>query len=878
MVFCDRFALERLRKQVTFQQYKALKKDCELLLAKHPDTQSVMVLLALSCAQLGEVLRARNIMASIDLSELDHEARLDACGVYILLFELEKAVAWLQALKQQTQRQDILYARLGLAYMGLGEERRAIDFFKQSLNIQPHQLSVLINLASLYYARQDFRQMQMIITKGMDALTQQEQDFPDAVLSSFQRRLQVLQLQCWVQLDSFAQIEQWLEQKKAQEDEDGAVFWISTYAEALAEKDNHDMAEEVLREALKHYPRNIILISAFSELAQLQGRAHQAVHMLELALKESPDNPSLWSKMALVCLPFAEKKAEVAAERAWALVQEAVDNCTYSPQQIKTLKQRARQAMAEVKAQTQQPEQAEKLYLQLLDESPNFVPALNGLGQLYMQQGKFEAAIKYFERLKIINPLMGYSALINAKKFPEDIETLEKMDKAARVPSLEGRVRTGVLFQLATAWEKRKDYDKAFAYAREANELSKRFLSYDPKQHRQYCARIRYAFSASLFEHRQDCGYRGEDASLPVFVVGMPRSGTTLVEQILASHSDIFGAGELGIIPARIQALNRWERHVGTGREYPDCVDDLTPETVEKIAREIIDELRQYHQDARYIVDKLPHNFENIGLIKFIFPQAKIISVRRDPCDIAISNYFTSYQARHGGMGFAYDLQWLGEQLADHNLLMHYWHDLFAGEILEIHYEEIVENTEAAVRKMLDYLGVEWQPQVLDFNKLKREVKTASLWQVRQPIYKSSRNKWRRYEKYLAPLIRGTNAKIRWDPIEMIALPEPGLQTKAADLFNAGDLDGAELHTKKMLYHNPDHAAANYLLGLVYCRKGYVNDGIDYLIKALLRCPWQHEWRDALLDAYKVSGQSQQAKLLENDFEKWRCQFQHTTK
>ena len=128
-----------------------------------------------------------------------------------------------------------------------------------------------------------------------------------------------------------------------------------------------------------------------------------------------------------------------------------------------------------------------------------------------------------------------------------------------------------------------------------------------------------------------------------------------------------------GTIPRVIAGLERWERHTGSGRRYPDCVDDLDPHVTRGIAENVLNELREYAPEADHVVDKLPHNFENIGLIKLLFPSAKIISVRRDPRDVAVSNYFIDYAGKHGGMGFAYHLEWIGEQLADHNRLMHHW-------------------------------------------------------------------------------------------------------------------------------------------------------------------------------------------------------------
>jgi hypothetical protein len=284
------------------------------------------------------------------------------------------------------------------------------------------------------------------------------------------------------------------------------------------------------------------------------------------------------------------------------------------------------------------------------------------------------------------------------------------------------------------------------------------------------------------------------------------------------------------------------------------------------IANGILDELKALAEEAkpaaRFVVDKLPHNFENIGQIKFLFPNARIISVRRDPRDIAISNYFTDYQAKHGGMGFAYDLDWIGEQLADHNLLMHHWHQVFPGEILEINYEDVVENTEAISRKMLGYIGVEWEPQVLNFSELERTVKTASVWQVRQPIYKTSTAKWMRYEGFLAPLIASTNRKMAWDSVEMVTLPEPGLLTQGVVLYKADKLDEAEYEFKKLLHHVPDHAAAHHLLGLIYARKNYLSDAIPLMVKALGKCPWNPDWRKDLIQAYEMAGEIEKSEAL----------------
>jgi hypothetical protein len=250
---------------------------------------------------------------------------------------------------------------------------------------------------------------------------------------------------------------------------------------------------------------------------------------------------------------------------------------------------------------------------------------------------------------------------------------------------------------------------------------------------------------------RSRSGY-GSESRVPTFVLGMPRSGTTLVEQILGSHSQVFGAGELSLVPALIQKLSGWERKMGTRRDFPDCIDDMGAEESRRFAGKHLEELRSYAPDAQRIVDKLPHNFEHVGLIKLLFPNAKILHLKREPRDVAMSNYFVDYAAKFGGMGFAYDLSWIGEQLVDHQRLMDHWETVFPGEILDVDYDLLVEDVEGWARKIIDYLELPWEDGVLSFQELERAVKTASVWQVRQPVYTTSKAKWKRYADHLGSL------------------------------------------------------------------------------------------------------------------------------
>ncbi len=836
------------------------------------DDPAALPLLALACAQLGDRAGAEAALAQLAAlnPDLDLDARVDLAAAHILTGRLVEAGTALENAVAENPNHPLALARLAFCRMQAGALDEARTLYQRAASLTPRRLPVWAALVRLQLEAADFGAAQRALDNGLASLASQQDHLAEATAGELATQFHGLQLEIWVATDNLPEAELWLE---AQRDQLEAAKWagfVVGYAALLAGRGQHAAAEEALRGALKHTPDNLSLISQLAELAQLQGRTIQAIRLLHrlIALAKQQETPQagFWVRLSHACLHAFDEQARLAAEKAVELAGLMTESEATPAAMIAGLKWQAKNALAQVESQAQRFDQAETLFNEVLAENPWFLPALQGLGQQQMQLGRIDEAVELFERIKQIDPAKGYSSLIGVRRFPEDEATLTRMEKAARQPSLEGAVRSGLLLQLASAYEKRKEYDKAFALASEANAASKALLHYDPQAHRQRCARIRHAFCQALYEHRKDCGYRGEDASLPVFVLGMPRSGTTLVEQILAGHSQIFGAGELGIIPQRIQGLNRWERQVGSGREYPDCIDDLNPYITDGIAKGILTELKELAADdkpeARFVVDKLPHNFENIGLIKFLFPQARIISVRRDPRDIALSNYFTDYQAKHGGMGFAYDLGWIGEQLADHNLLMLHWQQCFPGEILEIHYEDVVEDTEREARKMLDYIGVEWEPQVLAFNELERTVKTASVWQVRQPIYKTSKAKWERYRNHLGPLIAGTNAKITWELIEMVTLPTPGMFTDGVALYKDGKLDEAEYAFKKLLHHLPEHAAANHTLGIIYARKAHIEDAIELMEKAHERYPWNPEWRADLIQAYELAGQPHKAAAL----------------
>jgi Sulfotransferase family len=239
----------------------------------------------------------------------------------------------------------------------------------------------------------------------------------------------------------------------------------------------------------------------------------------------------------------------------------------------------------------------------------------------------------------------------------------------------------------------------------------------------------------------------GDDSWAPIFIVGMPRSGTTLMEQVLASHSKVFGAGELETFK---ELVGECAQRRKVPPAYPDLVALLPPEEMTELGRQYTTRVRALAPEAAHIVDKMPLNFLFVGLIHAAFPRARIINTRRDPLDNCVSCYSLLFT---GAQPFAYDLAELGHYYRGYERVMEHWHKVLPpGILMDVQYEDLVDDLEGVSRRVLAHCGLDWEDACLDFHRTERTVRTASLMQVREPIYRRSIGSWRRYEKHLGPL------------------------------------------------------------------------------------------------------------------------------
>jgi tetratricopeptide (TPR) repeat protein len=394
--------------------------------------------------------------------------------------------------------------------------------------------------------------------------------------------------------------------------------------------------------------------------------------------------------------------------------------------------------------------EAESILRELLEIYPGDARILTQLGQVLMWVGQLDEAAACFEQASKINPT-ALASMVNAKKIPDNPEAIRKMKTLADNPLLAKPTRISMSFALAEVFDKKSDFEQGFAYLDEANRLTNQGLDYNPDNFSQRVENIIQIFDEDFFASLNSI--RISDRT-PIFVVGMPRSGTTLTEQILASHRQVFGAGELSLLPKLTQLM---PRVLKTKEQYPQCMRLMTPHLREEAARYYLTGILAYDSEHPYVVDKMPHNFTNLGLIASILPKAKIIHIQRDPRDTALSNFQQNFKARHGGMGFAFNLENIAYQINDYHRIMEHWRKVLPTPMLEIRYEDLVADQEGETRRMLDYLGLDWDEGMREFYKTERAVRTASVAQVRQPVYQTSKKKWKKYEKHLGPLLENLN-------------------------------------------------------------------------------------------------------------------------
>ena len=381
-----------------------------------------------------------------------------------------------------------------------------------------------------------------------------------------------------------------------------------------------------------------------------------------------------------------------------------------------------------------------------LDLNPRYAEAARNLGVLLQSKGRFEEAVQQFELAIEARPsyVLPYSNLAMIRKFKPGDPLVSRIEGLLAEQKPSSPDRAVLHFTLGKCLDDMGDYEKAFEHYRAANGIKNLEGPFDIAAHKKRTKRLMAVFTRALLAERASWGNL---SGKPIFIVGMPRSGTTLVEQILASHPDVIGAGELRDIHNLARSLSG---RLDTTTPYPDCVAEMDVESLRETAQLYLDRLDTLGGKARCVVDKAPANFRHLGFIALLFPRARIIHCRRNALDVCLSCYFQDFPFQP----FSHDLETIGVYYREYERLMAHWRRAVSIPMLDVHYEDIVADTEASSRRIIEFCDLIWDDSCLTFYKADRSVVTSSLWQVRQPIYKSSIERWRRYEGHLDPLKR----------------------------------------------------------------------------------------------------------------------------
>lgn len=492
-------------------------------------------------------------------------------------------------------------------------------------------------------------------------------------------------------------------------------------------------AEQGLRARLSQQPLDVAAIRMMAELAGRIGRFPDAENLLRRALELAPGFTAARGNLATVL--YKQKRFAEAAEVLDEVL--AADPANPSNQNLK----------AAALSHTGDYHEALALYAELLESFPDHAKLWMSRAHILKTVGQQAESVAAYRRALAIEPGLGevWWSLANLKTVRFDDADVAAMEQALEDDSLGLEDRFHLHFALGKAYEERREAEASFRHYARGNALRSEDLAYDPAETTTLVDATIAGFTAEFVASLAGHGCPAPD---PVFILGLPRAGSTLIEQILASHSQVEGTMELPDIPA--MATREADRAGAKWRHWPDALRAMEPTRLADLGAEFLERTRVQRKTAKpFYIDKLPNNWMYAGFIAAILPNAKIIDARRHPLDCCFSN-FKQHFAR--GQGFSYSLDHIGRYYADYVRAMDHYDAVTPGRVLRVVHEELLDDPEAQVRRMLDYLGLPFEPECLEFHRNTRAVRTASSEQVRRPINRDGVGQWEPYREWLDPL------------------------------------------------------------------------------------------------------------------------------
>ena len=503
-------------------------------------------------------------------------------------------------------------------------------------------------------------------------------------------------------------------------------------------------AEQLVRQFLLTHPDHVEGMRLLAQIGVKLDVLDDAEFLLESALTFAPEHHAARYEYAVV-LSQRHKHAR-ALEEAQTLLRIEPDNHAY-----RTILATARVGLGDHEA-------ALRIFRDLAAETPRAADLHLSIAHALKTLGRQQEAIESYRAAAAVRPDFGdaYWSLANLKTYRFTDKEIARMRAAEAAANIQLVDRYHLCFALGKALEDAAQYVESFRYYERGNALKKTETRYQATSIERNARLQMSVCTREFFEARAGFGCPRRD---PIFVVGLPRAGSTLLEQILASHSQVEGTMELADIPRLVQHLQGRERHDAQPR-YPGVLTELSAEQCARLGEKYLTDTQVYRtgqpgSQRPLFVDKMPNNFRHIGLIHLMLPNAKIIDARRDPMACCFSNFKQLFAA---GQEFTYSLEDIGNYYRSYVELMAHWDRVLPGKVLRVQHEDVVADLEGSVRRLLAFCGLEFEPRCIEFHKTERSVRTASSEQVRTPIFRDGLDQWRHFEPWLGPL-RETLAK-----------------------------------------------------------------------------------------------------------------------
>lgn len=518
-----------------------------------------------------------------------------------------------------------------------------------------------------------------------------------------------------------------------------AAFELNPLRKKLAYAAEHhksgriEDAEKAYREILEAKPDHVDALRFLAGIVAGKERVQEAELLLRRAIRLAPDFTLAHMDLGIL-LSEAHRHAEAIS-------------CFERARDLEPGKPRPQFMLASSLAQSGKTFEATDVYRRVIELRPDHAGAWLGLGHNLKTIGRQQEAIEAYRQCIKVRPDNGevYWSLANLKTYKLTPEDIREMKESLKKDSLSEQSAVNFLFALAKAHEDQGDFETAWDYYQRGNTRQRASEHYDPVETEVTNDELIEVFSEAFLKHK---GGVGHPHPAPIFVLGLPRSGSTLIEQILASHSMVEGTSELPYVGRIATSLNR---NRADGINYPFSVRELKAANFDALGREYLERASVHRQaDRPRFIDKMPNNFPSIGFIHLILPNAKIIDARRYPLDATLSCYRQLFAK---GQSFVYDLNDIGEYFLQYQRMMDHWHRVLPGKVLTLQYEDLVTDLETNVKRLLDHCELPFEASCLKFWQTDRPVRTASSEQVRQPIFTSSIHHWRNYARHIGELI-----------------------------------------------------------------------------------------------------------------------------